>query len=46
MSANLGGPFERYLKSLNAHERDSCIIDGGKDTNDLAKRIDAAIERR
>ena len=46
LSANLGGPSERYLKSLNAHERDSCILDSGKDTTDLAKRIDAAIERR
>ena len=44
--ANVGGPSERYLKSLNAHERDSCILDSGKDTTDLAKRIDAAIERR
>jgi hypothetical protein len=46
LSANLGGPSERYLKSLNAHERDSCILDSGKDTTDLAKRIDTTIERR
>ena len=46
LSANLGGPSDRYLKSLNAHERDSCILDSGKDTTDLKKRVDSAIERR
>ena len=46
LSENLGGPSERYLKSLNARERDSCILDSGKDTTDLAKRINATIERR
>ena len=46
LSANLGGPSERYLKILNSRERDDCILDSGKDTTDLAKSIDAAIERR
>jgi hypothetical protein len=48
LSANLGGPSERYLKILNASERDSCILCNGKDTTttDLGKRIDAAIKRR
>ena len=44
--ANLGGPSDRYLKILNSRERDSCILHSGKDTTDLGKRIDAAIERR
>ena len=46
LSANLGGPSERYLKNLNAHERDSCILDSGKDTTSLEKRIDSDIERK
>ena len=46
LSSNLGGPSERYLKILNYCERDDFILDSGKDTTDLAKRIDAAIERR
>ena len=46
LSANLGGPSDRYLKILNSCERDECILDSGKDTTNLAKRIDAAIERR
>jgi hypothetical protein len=48
LSANLGGPSDRYLKILNASERDSCILCNGKDTTttDLGKRIDAAIIRR
>ena len=46
LSENLGGPSERYLKILNSRERDDCILDSGKDTTDLAKRIDAANERR
>ena len=46
LSANLGGPSESYLKILNDRERDECILDSGKDTTDLAKRIDVAIERR
>ena len=45
-SANLDGPSECYLKILNSCEHDDCILDSGKDTTDLAKRIDAAIERR
>ena len=46
LSENLGGPSEPYLKILNSRERDDCILDCGKDTTDLAKRIDATIERR
>ena len=46
LSANLGGPSAHYLKSLNARESDSYILDSGRDTTDLAKRIDAAIECR
>ena len=46
LSENPGGPSESYLKILNYCERDDCIIDSGKDTTDLAKRINAAIERR
>ena len=46
LSENIGGTSERYLKILNSCERDECILDSGKDTTDLAKRIDAAIERR
>ena len=42
-SANLGGPSERYLKILNACERDSYILGCGNGTTDLVKRIDAAI---
>ena len=43
LSANLGGPSESYLKILNYHEHDDCILDSGKYTTDLAKRIDADI---
>ena len=46
LSATLGGPSDRYLRSLDSRERDSCILDSGTDGSDLAKRIDAAIERR
>ena len=46
VSANLGGPSVRWMKTLDARERDDCILDSGKDGEKVVDRMKAAIERR
>ena len=46
MSANLGGPGKRWLRKLDACERDDCILTYGKDGEKVVERMAEAIKRR
>lgn len=46
MSANLGGPSNRWLQRLDAREREDCIFTCGKDDRKIVERMAMAIKRR
>lgn len=46
MSANLGGPSQRWMATLNAREREDCILDSGDNGERVISRMEAAIARR
>ena len=46
MSANIGGPGERWVRRVNARERSDCIIDSGDDGEKVVSRMKQAIDRR
>ena len=46
LSANLSGPDDRWMRRLDARDREPCILDSGKDGALTEKRMDEAIQRR
>ena len=46
LSANIGGPGERWVRKMNARDQKDCIIDSGEENNNMAQRMEVVIERR
>ena len=46
MSANIGGPEDRWVRKMNAREQNDCIINSGEEKKKVAQRIEAAIGQR
>ena len=46
MTANIGGPGDRWVRKMNAREEKGCIINSGEDKNMVAQKMEAAIKRR
>ena len=46
VSANLGGPGDRWVRKINAKERKDCIIESGENNEKVGQRMEAAIKRR
>ena len=45
VSANIGGPRDRWVRKMNARERKDCIINIGEENKKEAQRMEAAIDR-
>ena len=46
VSANVGGPGDRWVRRMNAKDRKDCIIDSGNDDQKLLQRMEQAVKRR
>ena len=46
VSANIGGPGDRWVRKMNVRKQKDCIIDSGEENKKVAQRIKAAIKQR